>query len=138
VVANPIGMVIRYSRAPELEAAVREVVLRLGLTHIDPSRVVCVRSEGSKASRTLARIHGLPRLWQFTLGAKPCYVIEVVSECFDLLSEEEREKTLIHEILHIPGSFGGGFRHHKGWVDRQRVERVYRMLQERRRETQRI
>jgi predicted metallopeptidase len=37
---------------------------------------------------------------------------------------------LIHELLHIPTSFGGGFRHHRDWVDRQRVERVYRMLRE--------
>lgn len=124
---------IRYSRAPELEAAVKEIVHRLGLTHVDPSRVMCVRSRGSNAPRTLARIHGLPRLWQFTLGTKPCYVIEVVSEHFDNLSKEEREKTLIHEILHIPASFGGGFRHHKDWVNRQRVEKVYKMLQESRR-----
>jgi predicted metallopeptidase len=126
-------MVIRYSRAPELEADVKEIVIRLGLTHVDPGRVICVRSKGTEAKRTLARIHGLPRLWQFTLGTKPCYVIEVVSESFDLLSREEREKTIIHELLHIPASFGGGFRHHKGWVDRQRVEKVYKMLQERRR-----
>jgi predicted metallopeptidase len=121
-------MVIRYSRAPELEADVKEIVIRLGLTHVDPGRVICVRSKGTEAKRTLARIHGLPRLWQFTLGTKPCYVIEVVSESFDLLSREEREKTIIHELLHIPASFGGGFRHHKGWVNRQRVEKVYKML----------
>lgn len=122
------AMVIRYSRAPELEADVKEIVIRLGLTHVDPGRVICVRSKGTEAKRTLARIHGLPRLWQFTLGTKPCYVIEVVSESFDLLSREEREKTIIHELLHIPASFGGGFRHHKGWVNRQRVEKVYKML----------
>ena len=124
---------IRYSRAPELEVAVKEIVLRLGLTHIDPRRVSCVRSKGSEASRTMARIHGLPRLWQFALGTKACYVMEVVSERFDILNREEQEKTIIHELLHIPASFGGGFRHHRGWVDRQRVERVYKMLQESRR-----
>lgn len=116
----------------------REIVLRLGLTHMDPNRVICVRSKGSKAGGTLARIHGLPRLWQFALGTRPCYVIEVVSERFNLLSQEEQEKTLIHELLHIPTSFGGGFRHHKGWVDRRRVEKVYEMLQESRRRVQRL
>jgi predicted metallopeptidase len=130
-------MVIQYSRAPELEVTVKEIVFRLGLSHVDLSHVVCVRSKGSNSSRTLARIHGLPRLWQFTLGTKPCYVIEVVSECFDRLSHEDREKTLIHELLHIPVSFGGGFRHHGDWVNRKRVDRVYEMLQESRRQAPR-
>ena len=123
-------MVIRYWRAPELEASVVEIVRRLGLTHVDTGRIVCVRSKGSSTDRVLARIHGLPRIWQFALGAEASYVIEVISESFDRLSEVEREKVLIHELLHIPTSFGGGFRHHRDWVDRQRVERVYRMLRE--------
>ena len=126
-------MVIRYARAPELDDKVRELVLRLGLTHVDPARVTCVRSKGSTGNRTLARIHGLPRVWQSTMKVRPCYVIEVVSERFDLLGEAEREKTLIHELLHIPANFGGGFRHHGNWVDRLRVEKVYKMLQESRR-----
>jgi len=123
-------MVIRYWRAPELEASVVEIVRRLGLTHVDTGRIVCVRSKGSSTDRVLARIHGLPRIWQFALGAEASYIIEVISESYDRLSEVEREKVLIHELLHIPTSFGGGFRHHRDWVDRQRVERVYRMLRE--------
>ncbi len=123
-------MVIRYSAAPELEASVKEIVNHLGLTHVDPDRVRCVRSRGSKAYRTIARIHGLPRIWQYAFDSKPHYVIEVISECFDSLSPVDKEKTLIHELLHVPASFGGGFRHHGDWVNRQRVERVYKMLQE--------
>ncbi len=128
-------MVIRYCRAPELEVAVKEIIFRLGMSHVDPSRVVCVRSKGSNSSRTLARIHGLPRLWQFTLESKPCYVIEVISEYFDRLDREEQEKTIIHELLHIPASFGGGFRYHGNWVNRRRVDKVYKILQENRRKS---
>ena len=123
-------MVIRYRRAPELEALVLEIARRLGMTYLDTGRIVCVRSKGSSSDRVLARIHGLPRIWQFALGTEASYVIEVVSESYDRLSEVEREKVLIHELLHIPNSFGGGFRHHRDWVDHQRVERMYRMLRE--------
>jgi predicted metallopeptidase len=31
--------------------------------------------------------------------------------------------------MHIPGGFSGGFRPHKGYVDRKNVEFVYRKLQ---------
>lgn len=121
-------MVIRYSSAPDLEAIVSEIVGCVGLVHIDLGRVVVLRSRGSRASKTLARIHGLPRIWQVSLGLKPCYIIEVVSEQFDKLSQEEQEKTLIHELLHIPKSFGGGFKHHRNWVDWSRVERIYHIF----------
>ncbi len=126
-------MVIKYSRAHDLEFAVKEIILRLGMSHLDPSRVVCVRSKGSKSSRTLARIHGLPKLWQFTLEYKPCYVIEFISEYFDRLDREVQEKTIIHELLHIPACFGGGFRHHGNWVNRKRVNKIYKILQDSRR-----
>jgi predicted metallopeptidase len=121
-------MVIRYFRAPDLEVTVSEIVGCVGLTHVDLSRVVVLRSRGSRASRTLARIHGLPRIWQLALGLKPRYIIEVISEQFDRLSQEEKEKTLIHELLHIPKGFGGGFKHHGNWVDRRRVERMYHIF----------
>lgn len=125
-------MVIRYSRAPDLESAVKEIVACTGMSHIDLSRVTVLRSKGSKACRTLARVHGLPRVWQQSLGIRPSYAIEVISEQFDRLSQDEREKTLIHELLHIPNCFGGGFRHHGDWVDRERVERVYKIFRTRR------
>jgi len=125
-------MVIHYSGAPDLKKAAKEIVLLLGLVHIDLEQVMYIRSRGSKARKTLARIHGLPRIWQTALGTKPCYVLEVVSETFDKLAQEEQERVLIHEFLHIPWSFGGGFRHHQDWVDRRRVEQMHRILEERR------
>jgi predicted metallopeptidase len=45
------------------------------------------------------------------------------------MSSEDQEKTLVHELMHIPGGFGGGFRPHKGYVERKMVEEVYRKLQ---------
>jgi predicted metallopeptidase len=94
-----------------------------------PQFVFCVRSKGSKAKRTIARIHGLGKIWQGVLNRPPSYIIEVISEIYDKMSGEEKEKTLIHELLHIPGGFSGGFRPHKGYVERKIVEALYCKLQ---------
>jgi predicted metallopeptidase len=45
------------------------------------------------------------------------------------MSSEDKERTLIHELMHIPGGFSGGFRPHKGYVERKDVEAVYKKLQ---------
>jgi len=94
-----------------------------------PQFVFCVRSRGSKAKRTIARIHGLGKIWQGVLNQPPTYTIEVISEIFDKLTFEEKERVLIHELMHIPGGFGGGFRPHKGYVERKNVDSVYKKLQ---------
>jgi predicted metallopeptidase len=39
-------------------------------------------------------------------------------------------RTIIHELLHIPGGFSGGFRPHKGYVERKTVEMLYKKLQQ--------
>jgi len=52
----------------------------------------------------------------------------VISERYDRLSIEDQEKTLIHEILHIPKSFQGGFIPHKGHITRKCVEQLHRTL----------
>jgi len=80
----------------------------------------------------VARIHGLGKIWQEALLKPPAYVIEVISERYDRLSEEEKEKTIIHELLHIPKGFSGGFRPHKGYINKKRVEKLHRILAEKR------
>ena len=122
-------MPIKYYSAPDIKKQVDEIASYLDFFHIVPQFVFCVRSKGSKAKRTIARIHGLSRIWQTVLNSPPSYTIEVVSEIFDNMSEEEKQKTLIHELLHIPGGFSGGFRPHKGYVERKTVERLFKKLQ---------
>ena len=122
-------MPIKYCEAPEIKKQVDQIAEELELFHIVPQFVYCVRSRGSKAKRTIARIHGLGRLWQDVLNAPPSYTIEVISEIYDKMSSVEKEKTLIHELLHIPGGFSGGFRPHKGYVERRIVEDLYCRLQ---------
>ncbi len=126
------AMPIKYCEAPEIKKQIDELAEELELFHVVPQFVYCVRSRGSKAKRTIARIHGLGRLWQDVLNIPPSYTIEVISEIYDKMSSVEKEKTLIHELLHIPGGFSGGFRPHKGYVERKIVDELYSKLQKRR------
>jgi len=121
---------MKYYSAPDIKRKVDAIASDLELFHVVPQFVFCVRSKGSKAKRTIARIHGLGKIWQGVLNLPPSYTIEVISEIYDKMSEEDKEKTLIHELLHIPGGFSGGFRPHKGYVERKIVEQLYKKLRQ--------
>jgi len=122
---------LQYSEAPDVKKLVDEIIDRLDLFHVVPRSVHCYRSKGSKSKRIIARIHGFGRIWQKALGLPPAYVIEVLSERYDRLSQEDKEKTLIHELLHIPKGFKGGFRPHKGYVSKEQVENMYKEYKKR-------
>jgi predicted metallopeptidase len=62
---------------------------------------------------------------QVALTQKPHYIVEILSERFDRLSREDQTKVLIHEILHIPNCFGGGFRSHNPYVTKARIQKMY-------------
>ena len=116
---------IEYFPAEDIDFRVKEILRKLEMTHIDETRLTCLRSKGSASRRVIARCHGLSRIMQLALDKNPHYVIEVLSERFDRLSKEEQTKVLIHEILHIPHSFGGGFRAHRPFVARAKVQTMY-------------
>ena len=124
-------MPITYSEAPDVKTLADEIAESLEFFHVVPQYVFCLRSKGSASKRTIARIHGLGKVWQETLNLPPSYVIEVISERYDRLSEEGKEKTIIHELLHVPKAFAGGFRPHKGYIDEQIVERLHRAFRSR-------
>jgi predicted metallopeptidase len=119
-------MRFRYERAPDVSQLLSKIIDTLGFTHVPKNRMYCYRSYGSKATNTIARVHSLPKIWQQALSEPAYYAVEVLAEQYDQLPRDEKEKTLIHELLHIPRSFGGGFRHHKDWVTRRRVEELHR------------
>ncbi len=124
-------MGIKYEIADDIMQRVYEIVKTLGERHehIRLSGVYCVRSRGSQSRGTLARCHALSKIWQLALGIKAVYIIEVISEKFDRMSREEQDKVLIHEIMHIPKSFGGGFKHHDFVTERNVEEMHSRYLQ---------
>ena len=116
---------IQYGLAEDIDLKVKEIIRKMKMTHIDETRVICLRSKGSGSRKVIARCHGLSRIMQAALDKKPHYIIEILSERFDRLSGEDQTKVLIHEILHIPHCFGGGFRAHKSYVTRAKVQKMY-------------
>ncbi|MCD6522678.1 MAG: metallopeptidase [Candidatus Diapherotrites archaeon] len=118
---------MRWENAPDVKEIVVKLVIGLDLSHIQTDRVFCVRSYRSRSS-AIARIWELPRVWQQVLSIPPAYVIEVVSERFDKLDKEEKEKTILHELLHIPKTFSGALVPHKCFGKRRVGERQVNKL----------
>jgi predicted metallopeptidase len=117
---------IRYEIADDIQARFADIVRTLDLRHIDLDKVVCLRSFGSSARRVIARCHGMSKVLQIAMGIKAFYVLEFISERFDGLSDRDQEETIIHELMHIPKNFGGGFRFH----DHVTVKNVKGMLEQ--------
>lgn len=112
-----------------LQNQMSKLVGLLEFSHVDPSRVFCYRTHGSSA-RAYARIWAFPKIFQEVLSVKPAYVIEVLSEKFDKLDNEQKVKVMIHELLHIPKNFSGSLLPHS-YGNKQihkEVERLYRNL----------
>jgi predicted metallopeptidase len=118
-------MAIKYFSAPDIKERAEKITRVLGLKHVKLEHVAFLRSIGSTAKYTIARCHALGKAMQIGMGRKKgFYLIEVISEKFDKLSEEEQTKVIIHELMHIPKSFGGGFIHHDK-VHEKSVKEMY-------------
>ena len=115
---------IKYKPAPDIQKIAEEVVARLGWLHVDLQNVAFIRSFDGKSRGTIARCHALGKAMQVGMGRRGFYLIEVISKRFDKLSNDEKVKTVIHELMHIPKSFGGGFRHHN-LVNEKNVNQVW-------------
>ncbi len=118
-------MPIKYELAPEIMFRLREIAKKIGMEYVNFAGVYAVRSIGSQSQGTIARCHALSKIWQKCLEIKAVYIIEVISERFGKMSKKEQDKVLIHELMHIPKSFGGGFKHHDFVTDKN-VEKLYK------------
>ena len=105
---------MKYEFAEDIQREA-EKICNLLFPHVKLERIKCFRSYGTSSRGTIARCHALGKLMQKALGIKAVYVLEFLSERFDKLKEEDKTKTIIHELMHIPKTFGGGFKHHD-WV----------------------
>lgn len=119
-------MIIKYEEAGDIKRKIELIALALDMKHLSVDRIFCIRSYGSKSRNIIARCHSLPKVMQLCLKTKPAYIIEVINKNFNKQTEDEKTKTLIHELLHIPKSFGGGFRHHNV-VRKRTVEKLYKI-----------
>ena len=120
--------------APDVEEKVKEIIDVLSYGHINEFRIFCMRSKNATA-HAYARIWNLPDIWQKALSVGTYYIIEVLSQHYDKLSEEEKEKVIIHELLHIPKTFSGALRPHGGQVkiNNRTVGELYKIYKERKR-----
>ncbi len=119
---------MEWQPASDVHTRLRRIARALGLTYVVPARIRCVRVEGSRAN-ALARIWGLPPVFQDALDLEPHYVIELMVPAFDRLPRREQDRVIIHELLHIPRTFSGGIRPERSpslSINNRTVERYYR------------
>ncbi len=114
---------MKYEFAEDLQRTAEEIS-RMLFPHVDLSHVKCFRSYGTSTRGTIARCHALNKIMQKAIGIKAVYVLEFLSERFERLDDEEKIKVIIHELMHIPKSFGGGFKHHN-FVNERTVNMAY-------------
>ncbi len=114
---------MRYEFAEDIQR-IAEEISRMLFPHVDLANVKCYRSYGTSSRGTIARCHALNKIMQKAIGIKAVYVLEFLSERFDRLDSEEKIRIIIHELMHIPKTFGGGFKHHDFVTDRT-VNKVY-------------
>ncbi len=108
---------MKYEFADDIQREAEEIS-RILFPHIKMEFVRCIMSLGTSTKRTIARCHGLGKVFQKAMGVHAFYVLEFLHEQFDKLSYEDKTKTIIHELMHIPKAFGGGFKHHDYVTDR--------------------
>lgn len=104
---------MEWEDAHDIKKDIEQILTVLDMPHVQPSRIFCYRSRGSK-SRSYARIWSFPKIFQRALGINAAYIIEVLPKHFDKLNPDQKKKVLIHELLHIPKNFSGALLPHRG------------------------
>jgi predicted metallopeptidase len=118
-------MGIKYCEAEDIRKIAEEIIKIMTWDHVILNSVYFLRSIGSASRGTIARCHALSRPLQIALKRSGFYLIEVIHERFDKMSEDDRVKVIIHELMHIPKAFGGGFIHHH-MVNEKSVEKIFK------------
>ncbi len=116
--------------APDVKNIVKLLVPKLPFgAYVEVKHIVCMRSFKA-TSRARARIWSFPKIWQMALKLPPYYVIEVLSHHFDHLSDDDKKRVIIHELMHIPKNFSGALVPHSGLhkrINRGTVEQLFRL-----------
>ena len=121
---------MQYKFAPEIKRQIRVLIKELKFTYIKPNQIYCIRSFDVK-TRAIARIWGMAKLFHEVVGIKPNYIIEVNAKRFDKMSDRDKIKTLIHELMNIPKTFSGALLSHRGryhQINDREVERILKSL----------
>jgi predicted metallopeptidase len=102
---------VDWQEANDIKQRTEDLIQKLDLEWLKYGRIFFYRSTGSTA-RAYARTWGLPRLWQTVLTVEPAYIVEVISEHFDKLSQRQQDEIILHELSHIPRNFSGALTPH--------------------------
>lgn len=122
---------LEWQEDADIQIQINHLIHILDLKHLRADRILCYRTTGSSA-RAYARIWSFPKIFQQALHLEPAYVIEVITEKYDKLSDDKKTQVLIHELLHIPKNFSGSLLPHKygkTTIDRE-VARLYKEFKE--------
>ncbi len=103
---------INWEDAKDIQKRINFLIKKVPIDWVTPKNIYAFRSINAN-TRAYARIWGLGRIWQQALDLEPSYVIEVISEKFDHLSQDQKDEILLHEIAHIPKNFSGSLMPHK-------------------------
>lgn len=104
---------LEWDEARDVKRDIEHIVTHISdFSYVDSTKIYCYRSSGS-VSRSYARIWSFPKIFQHALKISPAYVIEVLSKHYDKLNQNEQQKVLIHELLHIPKNFSGALLPHR-------------------------
>ncbi len=102
---------VEWERDDDIRERMVRLVIDLEIDWVLPDSIHTFRSYNS-ASNAIARIWGLNKVWQMALESEPKYILEVISERFDELSEREKDEVILHELAHIPRNFSGALMAH--------------------------
>ena len=123
---------MKYIYSPELQEKAEDFC-RVLLPHVKVDRIKCFRSFGTSTKRTIARCHALGKVMQKAMNTDAFYVLEFLAERFDKMGKQDQEKVILHELMHIPKSFGGGFKHHD-WVTEKNINKLYKEYENKKRQ----
>lgn len=123
---------MKYIYSPELQEKAEDFC-RVLLPHVKVDRIKCFRSFGTSTKRTIARCHALGKVMQKAMSTDAFYVLEFLAERFDKMTQQDKEKVVLHELMHIPKSFGGGFKHHD-WVTDKNINKLYKEYENKKRQ----
>ncbi|MDD5054569.1 MAG: putative metallopeptidase [Candidatus Nanoarchaeia archaeon] len=123
-------MNLKFQRAMKEEEIVKDIVDKLGWNYLNTEQIRCVYSKNTSSSRILGRIWSTPKIFSEVFETKPLYVIELIEKRYIKLSEKDKIKVLIHELLHIPKTFSGALSPHKGMAKTLNCQTVDALLRE--------
>lgn len=124
---------MKYEFAPDIQEKAEEIS-KILFPYIQIDNIKCFRSFGTSSKLTIARCHAIGKILQKALDRKAFYALEFLSERFDELDEEEKIKIIMHELMHIPKCFGGGFKHHD-FVCGKNINKYYKEYNEKKDES---